>query len=97
MKWATFLQVAGDEAIEVFNTMDFYEDVDGFSGLKEFFREYCEPRKNIAYLRHVFFTRVQEPTEKNDAYNTDLENKAKDCEFGQLTDELILKRTLRED
>lgn len=94
MKWATFLHVAGDEAIKVFNTVDFHEDVDGFSGLKEFFREYCVPRKNITNLRHVFFTRVQWPTEENDAYHTDLNSKAKDSEFGQLTDELIKGRVV---
>ena len=94
VKCATFLHVAGDEAIKVFNTMDFDEDVDGFTGLKELFRDYCEPRKNITYLRHVFFTRVQGPNEKIDAYVTDLKNKAKDCEFAQLTDELIKDRVV---
>lgn len=75
--------------IKVFNTMDFDEDVDGFNGLKDMFRDYCEPRKNITYLRHVFFTRVQGPNETIDAYVSDLKNKAKDCEFAQLTDDLI--------
>ncbi len=54
VKCATFLQVAGDDAIKVFNTMDFDDDVDDFDVLKEKFREYCEPRKNIMYLRHMF-------------------------------------------
>lgn len=89
MKRATFLHVAGDEAIKVFNTMNFDEDVDGFDGLKDMFRDYCELWKNITYLRHVFFTRVQGPNETIDANVTDLKNKAKDCEFAQLTDELI--------
>lgn len=94
MKCATFLHVAGDEAIKVFNAMDFDEDVDGFSGHKELFRECCEPRKNITYLRHVFFTRVQGPNEKIDAYVTDFKNKAKDCDFAQPTDELIKYRVV---
>ncbi len=55
--------MAGDDAIKVFNTMDFDDDVDGFEVLKEKFREYCEPRKNITYPRHMFFTRAQGPNE----------------------------------
>ena len=42
----------------------------------------------------MFFTRVQGPNEKIDAYVTDLKNKAKDCEFAQLTDELIKDRVV---
>lgn len=97
---ATFLHVAGDDAIKVFNTIKmwfntikvFDKDVDGYDGLKDLFKNYCEPRKNITYLRHVFFTRLQGPSETIDAYVTDLKNKAKDCEFAQLTDELIKDR-----
>ena len=37
----------------------------------------------------MFFTRVQGKSESIDAYVTDLKNKAKDCEFGTLTDSLI--------
>ncbi|RXN08425.1 retrotransposon-like family member retr-1 [Labeo rohita] len=92
VKCATFLHVAGDDAIKVFNTMDFDDDVDDFEVLKEKFREYCEPRKNITYLRHMFFTRAQGPNETIDAYVTDLKNKAKDCEFGRLNDDLIKDR-----
>ena len=89
---ATFLHVAGDEAIKVFNTMEFEEDEEDIEALKEKFRVYCEPRKNITYLRHMFFTRAQGKNESIDAYVTDLKNKAKDCEFGLLTDSLIRDR-----
>ena len=62
VKYATFFHVVGDDAIKVLYTMDFDEDVDGFNGLKEMLTDYCEPWKNITYLRHMFFTRVQGPT-----------------------------------
>lgn len=84
--------MAGDEAIKVFNTMEFDDDVydvDDVDILKEKFWQYCEPRRNITYLRHVFFTRVQGKSEPTDAYVTDLKNKAKECEFEQLTESLI--------
>ena len=86
---ATFLHVAGDDALKVFNTFEFDEDVDGLEGLKELFRMYCEPRKNVTYQRHLFNTRVQGNAESIDAYVTDLKNKARDCEFGDLTESLI--------
>ncbi|XP_067284600.1 uncharacterized protein [Pseudorasbora parva] len=85
IKCATFLHIAGDEAIKGFNTMDFEE-------LKGKFKRYCEPRKNLTYLRHMFFTRAQGPTELIDAYVTELKNKAKDCDFAQLTESLIRDR-----
>ena len=88
MKCATFLHVAGDEVLKVFNTV-FDEDVDGFDRLKYMFKAYCEPRKNFTYLRHVIFNKVQGPNETLDAYVTDRKNKPKDCKFAQLTNVLI--------
>lgn len=52
MKCMTFLHMVGDEAIKVFNTMDFDEDVDDL-WLKELFRQNCERRRNISYLRQI--------------------------------------------
>ncbi|CAL9700809.1 unnamed protein product [Knipowitschia caucasica] len=89
---ATFLHVAGDEAIKVYNTMEFEGDDEDIDELKGKFREYCEPRKNITYIRHLFFTRSQAKSESIDAYVTDLKNKAKDCEFGILTESLVKDR-----
>lgn len=48
--------MAGDEALNVFNAMEF--DDEDLAVLKEKFMAYCEPRKNT-YLRHMFFTRAQ--------------------------------------
>ncbi|KAJ0009566.1 hypothetical protein NQD34_001268 [Periophthalmus magnuspinnatus] len=57
---ATFLHVAGEEAIKVSNTFHFAEDEeDKIAVLKKKFQEYCEPRKNLPYIRHMFFTRAQ--------------------------------------
>ena len=70
IKCATILHVAGDDAIKVFNTFTFDDDVDDFETLKELFAKYCEPRKNMTYLRHLFFIRAQGQTESIDAYVT---------------------------
>lgn len=56
--------------------MDFDDSVDGMNLLKEMFWQYCEPRKNITYPRHLFFTRAKSKT--TDAYVTVLKNKAKE-------------------
>lgn len=98
---ATFLHVAGEEAIKVNNTFVFRDDEkDKIAVLKKKFQDYCEPRKNLTYLRHMFFTRAQGPTETIDAFVTELKSKAKDCEFGDLHDSLIRDRIvcgIRED
>ena len=94
IKCATFLHVAGDDAIKVYNTFEFDDDVDDLDCLKELFKSYCEPRKNLTYQRHLFFTRAQGNTESIDAYVTDLKNKAKDCEFGDLTESVIRDRVV---
>lgn len=98
---ATFLHMAGEEAIKVGNTFEFSEEErNKIQVLKDKFKNYCEPRKNLPYIRHVFFTRSQGPAETIDMYVTDLKSKAKDCEFGDLHDSLIRDRIVcgvRED
>ncbi|KAK3084719.1 hypothetical protein FSP39_017965 [Pinctada imbricata] len=90
---ATFLHVAGVEARRIYNTLEIADDdKDKIEPLITKFKEYCEPRKNLTYLRHVFFTRAQSPHESIDTYVTDLKNKAQKCEFGTLNDSLIKDR-----
>ncbi len=91
---ATFPHIAGEEARAIFNTFDFAKvgDEHKIDILKDKFKQYCEPRKNLTFIRHQFFTRSQGPTETIDAFATDLKNKAKHCEFGTLIDSLIRDR-----
>ena len=91
---ATFLHIAGEEARAIFNAFDFAKvgDEHKIDILKDKFKQYCEPRKNLTFIRHQFFTRSQGPTETIDAFATDLKNKAKHCEFGTLIDSLIRDR-----
>ena len=91
VKAATFLHLAGPEALEVFNTLSFDNpgDEKKLDKLVEKFEAYCIPRKNVTWERHVFNTRNQQPGESVDQYVTDLRKKAKTCEFGILTESLI--------
>ena len=62
--------------------------------MQDKFKNYCNPRKNLTYDRHVFFTRNQNRNETIDQYVTDLRNKASTCDFGHLCDSLIKDRLI---
>lgn len=53
VKAATFLHVAGPEALDVFNTFSFDSagDEKKLSKLMEKFEAYCIPRKNITWVQ----------------------------------------------
>ena len=59
------LTVAGEEALESFNTFGFNdEDKLEINIVIKKYEEYCTPKKNVTYERHVFNTRVQGATEE---------------------------------
>ena len=91
---ATLLHVAGEEALEIYNTFawDHEGDENKVNTIMAKFEAYCYPRKNVTWERHVFNTRNQQIGETIDQYVTDLKTKAKTCEFGTLTDSLIRDR-----
>ncbi|XP_077552546.1 uncharacterized protein LOC144167016 isoform X2 [Haemaphysalis longicornis] len=62
-KGALLLSIAGEEAIEVYNTFTFAEgesNLDYATVVKKF-EEYCDAQQNEVYERYVFRKRVQEP------------------------------------
>ena len=71
---ATFLYVAGPEALEVNNTFSWRtaEDKNKVDKIMEKFDQYCNPCKNVTWERHKFNTRNQQPGETIDQYVTDL-------------------------
>ena len=90
---ATFLHVVDPDAQRVCNTFDIVaDDGEKIDVLKTKFKAYCEPRKNLTYIQHVFFTRNQGQHESIDSYVTDLKTKAKPCEFEHVSDGLIRDR-----
>ena len=90
----TLLHVAGPEALEVYNTFQWASDGDEnkVDKIMEQFERYCNPRKNLTFERHSFFSKNQRNGESIDAYVTDIRNKAARCEFGDLKDGLIRDR-----
>ncbi|KAK3741617.1 hypothetical protein QZH41_019256 [Actinostola sp. cb2023] len=93
IQYSTFLTIAGEDALEIYNTFTFEEaEANKVKPLIKKFEAYCNPRKNVTYERHKFNTRCQEPDEKIDRYVTELRKLAKSCEFSELTDSLIRDR-----
>ena len=56
------------------------------------FEEYCNPKQNVTVLRYKYNTRVQRSNENIDQYVTELRRLAKDCAYGDLTEEMIRDR-----
>ena len=90
---STLLSVAGEDAVEVYNTFVLDEaEQNKIEPLIEKFEQYCTPKKNVTFERHVFNTRSQGPGEHIDSYITEMRKLPKACEFGILHDSLIKDR-----
>ena len=90
---STLLSVAGEDAVEVYNTFVLDEaEQNKIEPLIKKFEQYCTPKKNVTFERHVFNTRIQGSDEHIDSYVTELRKLAKSCEFGILHDSLIKDR-----
>ena len=58
--WAmTLLHVVGPEALEDYNMFQWDSDGDEkkVDNIMEKFEQYCNPRKNLTFERHTFFSR----------------------------------------
>lgn len=60
--------------------------------LKRKFCEICYPQQYKTMERHKFHSRNQKQAETIEVFISDLRNKAKRCNFGKITDELICDR-----
>ena len=100
------LNIAGPEAIERERSFVYTAEVRGEDDaiitpgesredpecLKAKFREICNPQLNRTLERHKFHTWNQRPGESIESFISNLRIKAKTCNFGQITDELICDR-----
>ena len=87
---ATFLSLAGEAAIEVFETFQFSEaEANKLAPLIKKFEEFCTPKKNVTHERHVFNLRRQQTGESFENFVTDLRRLVKNCEYGDLTDSIL--------
>ncbi|KAI5107408.1 hypothetical protein C0J45_3046 [Silurus meridionalis] len=90
-----FLHVAGEEALEVYNTFTFddADDPNKLDIIMEKFEDYCNPKENITYERYKLFTCVQAEMSISQ-YVTELKLRAKSRESGQLQKSLIRDRVV---
>ena len=90
---STLLSVAGEDAVEVYNTFVLDEaEQNIIEPLIEKFEQYCTLKENVTFERHVFNTRSQGPGEHIDSCLTELRKLTNSCEFGILHDSLIKDR-----
>ena len=70
----------------MYNTFSFEEgeDKEDVTTLLKKLSDHFMPKKNVAYERHIFTTRLQKEGETLDQYITDLRSEVSSCEFGVL-------------
>eukprot|EP00057_Strongylocentrotus_purpuratus_P020155 XP_011674629.1 PREDICTED: uncharacterized protein LOC105443305 [Strongylocentrotus purpuratus] len=93
VRYATFLHVAGPMAQQITETLTFTETESGkVSALKTKLAAYCQPKRNLSVIRYLFNSRNQKKGESFSSYITDLKALVKDCEFGELENDLLKDR-----
>ncbi|UYV65920.1 hypothetical protein LAZ67_3005893 [Cordylochernes scorpioides] len=95
-KTAIFLNIAGENAIDIYNNFKFENEEDKYNLdiiLKKI-EDYCDPLENTTYERYVFFTRSQNVGEGIESYIMELKKKSKSYEFGELAESLIKDRLI---
>lgn len=94
-KVAILLHVAGEEAMEKFETFGLTDDQKKkLDDVLKAFDEFCTPKVNERVERHIFFTRVQNSGENFTCFLTDLKKLSASCDFGDLKDSLIKDRII---
>ena len=66
--------------------------VDKIKVLFDKYEAYCNPKQNVTVIRYKFNTRSRNHGETIDQYVTELKRLAKDCAYGELSDEMIRDR-----
>lgn len=93
VKVALFLQCAGEEAIDLYNTFGLPPTASAkLEDVYSKFEDHCNPRKNLTVERFHFNRIQQKDNETFDQFVASLRQQAKWCEFGELRDGLITDR-----
>ena len=94
-KIAVLLHVAGEEAMEKFDTFGLEDDKKKkLDEVYKAFEDFCKPKVNESVERHLFFSRVQNSGENFSTFLTDLKKLSASCEFADLRDSLIKDRII---
>ena len=96
MKIAILLNLAGPDAIELYNTFTLSDaDAKKYTKVVKAFEQYCSPRKNIVFERFTFWQCAQAEEENVDQFVTRLKRIAKRCEFKD-EEEMLRYKMLRD-
>ncbi|XP_077550596.1 uncharacterized protein LOC144163726 [Haemaphysalis longicornis] len=90
-KAALLLSVAGDDALDVFNTFTFeaQECKEDYATVVSKFESYCSEVSNEVHERYVFRSRRQADGEPFEKFVGDLKKQAGQCNFGDQRDSMI--------
>jgi RNase H-like domain found in reverse transcriptase/Reverse transcriptase (RNA-dependent DNA polymerase)/Integrase zinc binding domain len=93
IKVAMFLNLIGQDALDVYNTFVFSKDEQHkLQGVMRHFELYCNPRKNLVFEQSKFFTHAQKEGEPFDKFLTELKTLANTCEFGKQLEPMLTLR-----
>lgn len=83
VKIAVFLNVLGDDGLEIYNTFELTDDDKKLDTILKKFEEYCIPIKNLVYEHYKFLKRDQLDGESVDQFVIELKKLASSCEFAE--------------
>lgn len=86
---AVFLHIAGQEAIDMFNTFRLTSTQQkDYNAIIQKFEVYCTMQHEM-FERYVFCSQIQHEDEPIEKFLQDVQTKAETCKFGSLRDSLI--------
>ena len=98
-KTSLLLTLVGEQALEVYNTFQFDAVEEGqlenkcvLDKVLKKFDDYCNPLKSVIFERFHFNKASQAENEPVDNFVLRLKQLSRDCEFGELRDQLIRDR-----
>ena len=99
---AVFLTCIGNDAYDVYRTMEFEspEDRKRLDPVIAAFEKFCVGAVNVTYERYVFNRRIQDSGERFDAFLGDVRRLARSCAFAAVEESMIRDRIvvgIRED
>ena len=88
------LHIIGPDALKVYNGFTWAEgeDKEDPTHILKKFQEYCTPKKNTIYERHLFNNRSQQKDETFDQFYSDLCRLSQTCDFDTMADQMIRDR-----
>jgi len=91
---AVFLTCIGNEAYDVYRSMEFDQAADRkkLDPVIAAFEKFCIGAVNVTYERYVFNRRVQDNGERFDAFLGDVRRLARSCEFAAVEESMIRDR-----